>query len=91
MTNCFPNEFSRIHSLIVYIICLIECIVFGGAIFGWAQLSFVLKKEGIYNHLCEGSNETTSLENVSIRNFANTVHMELYSCIKVILPLKNRN
>ncbi|XP_072447429.1 equilibrative nucleobase transporter 1-like [Chiloscyllium punctatum] len=32
---------------------LFECLCFGGVIFGWASLVFVLKKEGYFSDLCD--------------------------------------
>ncbi|XP_043542822.1 solute carrier family 43 member 3-like [Chiloscyllium plagiosum] len=44
---------------------LFECLCFGGAIFGWASLVFVLKKEGYFSDLCD------SVSNISHRGERN--------------------
>ncbi|KAL5019380.1 hypothetical protein ScPMuIL_005102 [Solemya velum] len=42
---------------------IVETLLFGGFVFGWASLVFVFKQEGIYADLCGGHNrtETSSL------------------------------
>ncbi|XP_064607134.1 equilibrative nucleobase transporter 1-like [Liolophura sinensis] len=49
---------------------VLECMLFGGLVYGWGSLVFVLKKEGIYAELCfhrgdNSSNITTPAENMT--------------------------
>ena len=50
------------RSYIILAVCLLECLLFGGTIFGWSSLVYVLQADGIYTHLCEphGDNSTDS-------------------------------
>lgn len=49
-----------------------ECLLFGGLLYGWGSIEFVLKEEGIYADLCagkeHGGNENSSIiySNVTI-------------------------
>ena len=39
---------------VLILVCgLIENLVFSGTVFGWPALFYMLKSEGIYEHLCE--------------------------------------
>ncbi|XP_064604551.1 equilibrative nucleobase transporter 1-like [Liolophura sinensis] len=49
---------------------VLECLLFGGLVYGWGSLVFVFKKEGIYAELCShrgdnSSNITIPAENMS--------------------------
>ena len=36
-----------------YVVCaFLEVLLFGGLLFGWASLVFVLKEDGVFSHLC---------------------------------------
>ncbi|XP_078391715.1 equilibrative nucleobase transporter 1-like, partial [Cetorhinus maximus] len=43
---------ERVKRYLTFATGLFECIGFAGAIFGWASLVFVLKKEGYFSDLC---------------------------------------
>lgn len=40
----------------------VECLLFGGLLYGWASVNFVLKKEGIYADLCQNEMNITSAD-----------------------------
>ena len=52
----------------------LEVIAFGGLIYGWGSLVYILKDEGIYMELCatEGANSTTAVEVQSISLASNS-------------------
>ncbi|XP_076054314.1 equilibrative nucleobase transporter 1-like [Oratosquilla oratoria] len=47
------SSFSTCRRWFLYLIGFFESFLFGGAIFGWAQLVFVLKTEGIFLDKCD--------------------------------------
>uniref|UniRef100_H2YBX7 Major facilitator superfamily (MFS) profile domain-containing protein n=1 Tax=Ciona savignyi TaxID=51511 RepID=H2YBX7_CIOSA len=51
--------------------CL-ECIVFGGVIFGWPSLEYVLKRENYFSYLCN-NNSTGTSQNATLQNMDLTV------------------
>ncbi|XP_072042707.1 equilibrative nucleobase transporter 1-like [Amphiura filiformis] len=42
-----------------------EMMFFGGLIFGWASLVYILKSEGYFNHLCFNNDTITNSENIT--------------------------
>ena len=34
-------------------VCFLECIFFGGTIFGWAPLNYIFLRDGIFYHICD--------------------------------------
>lgn len=45
----------------------LECLLFGGLLYGWGSLVFVLKEDGVYSDLCKpGSDNITSINIESI-------------------------
>lgn len=59
---------------IVILICgLIENLIFSGTIFGWPALFYMLKSEGIYEHLCH------NVENRRMITTANTSLVEQFA------------
>ncbi|XP_049898135.1 equilibrative nucleobase transporter 1-like isoform X2 [Epinephelus moara] len=60
----FVNNLKVQHCL-TFATGLVECLVFAGAVFGWASLVFVLKTEGYFSSLCvntTGVNATNVLD-----------------------------
>lgn len=48
-----PNlELSLARRVVIFMIGVVESMLFGGAVFGWPQLVHVLKVEGLYSDLC---------------------------------------
>ena len=45
-------------SILAMILAFFECLLFGGTIFGWYSLVYVLKKDGIFSHLCGDTNSS---------------------------------
>ncbi|XP_047494530.1 equilibrative nucleobase transporter 1-like isoform X2 [Penaeus chinensis] len=43
---------GRYRRWCIFLVGLLESLLFGGTIFGWAQLAYVLKEQGIFSHLC---------------------------------------
>lgn len=39
----------------------LESLCFGGLIYGWSSLAYVLKQEGLYSNLCDESESTSSV------------------------------
>ncbi|KAK3612347.1 hypothetical protein CHS0354_011066 [Potamilus streckersoni] len=55
-----------------------ECVLFGGLLYGWGSLMFVFKQEGIYAELCNtDQNAVSAITNSS--SFNNSVSSELTS------------
>ncbi|KAG7169756.1 solute carrier family 43 member 3-like [Homarus americanus] len=54
-----PNlQLSLARRVTIYIIGVVESMLFAGIIFGWPQLVYVLKVEGLYSDLCRGSSSS---------------------------------
>ena len=49
-----------------------ECLLFGGLLYGWGSLVFVFKEEGIYANLCPQKQVTLNSSNVSSYNIQDT-------------------
>ena len=45
-------------SILAMILAFFECLLFGGTIFGWYSLVYVLKKDGIFSQLCGDTNSS---------------------------------
>ena len=43
-----------------------ECLLFGGLLYGWGSLVFVLKDEGVYANLCHISETESNSSNLSV-------------------------
>ncbi|PVD38807.1 hypothetical protein C0Q70_01430 [Pomacea canaliculata] len=43
-----------------------EVFLFGGLLFGWGSLVFVLKEHGVYSHLCDNTNDTSPMGNTTV-------------------------
>ncbi|XP_078061812.1 equilibrative nucleobase transporter 1-like, partial [Mustelus asterias] len=64
---------ERVKRSLTLVTGLFECLGFAGAIFGWASLVFVLKKEGYFSDLC------VPLHNVTVagdRNVTMDCHLQ---------------
>ncbi|XP_067126325.1 equilibrative nucleobase transporter 1-like isoform X4 [Centruroides vittatus] len=48
-------EFSRKHKVCVIIIVYLEYLLFSGIIYGWADLVYVLKLQGVFSNNCNNS------------------------------------
>ncbi|XP_063594930.1 equilibrative nucleobase transporter 1-like [Penaeus indicus] len=46
---------GRYRRWCIFLVGLLESLLFGGTIFGWAQLAYVLKEQGIFSHLCNAT------------------------------------
>lgn len=56
-----PNlKLSLPRRILIFILGFIDNLLFGGAVFGWPQLVYVMKKEGAFSYLCGGDHETAS-------------------------------
>ena len=76
---CLQNrEIGNKKKWVIYIIGLVEVIVFGGVIFGWAQLIFVLKNDGIFSNLCYNETKTEE-ENFDVSVFF--LLLNLHHCL----------
>ncbi|KAK3583002.1 hypothetical protein CHS0354_005643 [Potamilus streckersoni] len=68
-----------------------ECVLFGGLLYGWGSLMFVFKQEGIYAELCKKDQAAVSaLTNSSSLN--NSVFYEVTSGVTsnvIVLPVTN--
>uniref|UniRef100_H2YR24 Major facilitator superfamily (MFS) profile domain-containing protein n=1 Tax=Ciona savignyi TaxID=51511 RepID=H2YR24_CIOSA len=51
--------------------CL-DCIVFGGVIFGWPSLEYILKRENYFSHLCNNNSNGTSY-NATLKKMDSTL------------------
>ncbi|XP_045605352.1 equilibrative nucleobase transporter 1 isoform X2 [Procambarus clarkii] len=48
-------ELSLTRRVVIFIIGVVESMLFAGTVFGWPQLVHVFKVEGLYSHLCDDS------------------------------------
>lgn len=56
--NCRQSsnlQLSKSRSVLIFVIGVVECMLFAGTVFGWPQLVHVLKVEGLYADLCDGT------------------------------------
>ncbi|XP_023230141.1 solute carrier family 43 member 3-like isoform X4 [Centruroides sculpturatus] len=60
------SEFSRAHKVCVIIIVFLEYLLFSGIIYGWADLVYVLKLQGVFSNNC--NNNVTISGNETIAN-----------------------
>ena len=73
-------ELSKNRRIIIFIIGLVESMLFCGAVFGWPQLVYILKNEGIYSHLCietelqNGVGYNSSLNSLEFNEFSTHNH-----------------
>ena len=49
---------GKVHSYSLLILGALECLCFGGWIFGWASLVFVLKQENYFVDRCQSTGST---------------------------------
>ena len=55
------EEFGVVKKWLSLVFAILETFLLGGMIFGWASLVYMLKRDGVYSHLCGGiANETYS-------------------------------
>ena len=64
---CFSSDVGPIRRWVIYIIAILESITFGGVIFGFAQLVFVLKSEGIFSNYCDNTTITSDIQVILFR------------------------
>lgn len=64
-TNTSRMAYEKKH-IAALILVFIESVLFSGTFFGWPSLVYVLKKDGIFSHLC--SNTTTFSEGLNNNN-----------------------
>lgn len=50
---------------------LLECVGFGGLIYGWGSLVYILKDEGLYSDLCPSSNISTTNSSSNVSSSSN--------------------
>ncbi|KAJ8312550.1 hypothetical protein KUTeg_009923 [Tegillarca granosa] len=63
---------TQVKQIFAAIWAVLEILVFGGLLFGWGSLVYVLKKEGVYSNLCDFEKSKindSSIENVTVWNF----------------------
>ena len=48
------------------VFAILETFLLGGILFGWASLVYMLKRDGVYSHLCGGPANGTSSSNDSV-------------------------
>lgn len=66
LCNQDPNlELSLARRVIIFLIGTVESMLFAGTIFGWPQLVHVLKVEGLYGDLCDGTTHSMHQHNRS--------------------------
>ncbi|XP_049441725.1 equilibrative nucleobase transporter 1-like [Epinephelus fuscoguttatus] len=86
----FVNSLTVRHGL-TFVTGLFECLVFTGAVFGWASLVFVLKIEGYFSSLCintTGVNSTHDLD-CSGQDEQFSLVFTITSCMFTFLTLPN--
>lgn len=54
-------ELSLARRVTIFVIGVVESMLFAGTVFGWPQLVHVLKVEGLYSDLCHGFSTPSSL------------------------------
>jgi len=69
------RRFPRISTLW----CLIEVFIYGGQLFGWASILFVLKKEGFYEDLCTYDESEIKYSQTSLANNKEKINQTSYS------------
>lgn len=47
-----PEEYSQCRKIIIMLIGLIETLLFSGVLFGWADLVYLMKSEGVFSSRC---------------------------------------
>ena len=59
-----------LRQTVTLLVCFTECVMFGGTMYGWPSLVYVLKHDGVYHHLCpleSPSNNTLSTSSIDLR------------------------
>lgn len=57
MQACAGESGIRVRYKLTLVTGLLECLCFGGVVFGWASLVFVLKTDGYFSDLCVNTTE----------------------------------
>ena len=58
-------------SYVTLFLCLLECIFFGGTIFGFNVLVYVFKKDGIYSQVCNNNvNDSSTLQHAAFEEIS---------------------
>ena len=55
---------STKRKYLALVMCFFECLFFGGTIYGWASMAFVLKKDKIFAFLCPTMSSNASFSPV---------------------------
>ena len=61
-----------------------ECLLFGGLLYGWGSLVFILIEDGVYSEICENQTEAGNrliASNISGTNQPSTVALVTYNII----------
>lgn len=53
-------ELSLARRVIIFVVGVVESMLFAGTVFGWPQLVHVLKVEGLYSDMCDGPSSSPS-------------------------------
>ena len=65
-------QMSKFRRYFIFTIGAIDCMLFGGAVFGWPQLVYTLKTEGIYADLCDTHHTRNITDSSSSNSFMPT-------------------
>uniref|UniRef100_H2Z9A5 Major facilitator superfamily (MFS) profile domain-containing protein n=1 Tax=Ciona savignyi TaxID=51511 RepID=H2Z9A5_CIOSA len=57
----------KLQQVVSIVSACLECILFGGVIFGWPSLEYVLKRENYFSYLCS-NNSNGTIRNVTLKN-----------------------
>ena len=86
---------QQVIKFATFICAFLENFLFSGLVFGWSSLVFVLKKEGIFSHLCRGNNQTnSSIESIvgckeqdEVLNLSYTISSVVPPSLSIVLGL----
>ena len=51
------EDISVVKKWLSLVFAILETFLLGGIMFGWASLVYMLKRDGVYSHLCGGGGE----------------------------------
>lgn len=77
------RDMTSCHRWFMFIIIILESMIWSGTIYGWPQLVYMLKLNGIYSQLCDGNfhhHHHTSSINQEIKNITQTSKVHFVSC-----------
>lgn len=74
------KEIPSCHRWFMFLIAIVESMVWSGTIYGWPQLVYMLKLNGIYSQLCDGNPFNTSSINEEVKNATQPSTEQFVSC-----------